>query len=79
MGSSCCTKCSKPITYDSRGYCAVCLIEMAAPDVLESLLWLVNLHYGVSMNGSGDITEGEWKDALKKAEQALLKAATGTA
>ena len=47
------------------------LLYDAAPDLLEALEWLVHLHHGVSRDGSKEIADAEWRDAIDSAEAAL--------
>lgn len=43
----------------------------AIPEVVEALNWLVHLHMGVSRDGSNNIGEAEWLQAIDEGIAAL--------
>jgi len=49
----------------------------AAPDLLKAGRWLMHLAHGVSRDGSGHITDGEWRDAQDAMVEAIAKAKEG--
>ena len=61
-------------TLSERFEIVYCPLHAAAPLLREALLWLINLHHGISKGHPMRITDTEWLDAIEGGEEVLATA-----